>query len=85
MKTGGISGKKNFVFTFHSVCTVFVPFKMEHFQSFWPLKNGMPVVCGAKAVNLSPNKSSWLGKLTVTRGSSVISNGLCMGSDTIWE
>ena len=32
MKTGGTSGKKNFVFTFHSVCTVFVPFKMEHFQ-----------------------------------------------------
>ena len=23
MKTGGTSGKKNFVFTFHSVCTVF--------------------------------------------------------------
>ena len=33
MKTGCTSGKKNFVFTFHSVCTVFVPFKMEHFQS----------------------------------------------------
>ncbi len=33
MKTGGTSGKKNFVFTFHSVCTVFVPFKMGHFQS----------------------------------------------------
>ena len=32
MKTGCTSGKKNFVFTFHSVCTVFVPFKMEHFQ-----------------------------------------------------
>ena len=33
MKTGCTSGKKNFDFTFHSVCTVFVPFKMEHFQS----------------------------------------------------
>ena len=33
MKTGCTSGKKNFVFAFHSVCTVFVPFKMEHFQS----------------------------------------------------
>ena len=33
MKTGGTSGKKNFVFTFHSVCTVFVPFKMGYFQS----------------------------------------------------
>ena len=33
MKTGGTSGKKNFVFTIHSVCAVFVPFKMEHFQS----------------------------------------------------
>ena len=32
MKTGCTSGKKNFVFTFRSVCTVFVPFKMEHFQ-----------------------------------------------------
>ena len=32
MKTGCTSGKKNFVFTFHSVCTVFVPFKMEYFQ-----------------------------------------------------
>ena len=33
MKTGGTSGKKNFVFAFHSVCAVFVPFKMEYFQS----------------------------------------------------
>ena len=33
MKTGGTSGKKNFVFTFHSVCTVFVLFKMGYFQS----------------------------------------------------
>ncbi len=33
MKTGCTSGKKNFVFTFRSVCTVFVPFKMGHFQS----------------------------------------------------
>ena len=33
MKTGCTSGKKNFVFTFHSVCTVFVPFKMWYFQS----------------------------------------------------
>ena len=33
MKTGCTSGKKNFVFTFHSVCTVFVLFKMGHFQS----------------------------------------------------
>ena len=33
MKTGCTSGKKNFVFTFHSVCTVFVPFKMGCFQS----------------------------------------------------
>ena len=33
MKTGCTSGKKNFVFTFHLVCTVFVPFKMEYFQS----------------------------------------------------
>ena len=32
MKTGYTSGKKNFVFAFHSVCTVFVPFKMKHFQ-----------------------------------------------------
>ena len=32
MKTGYTSGKKNFVFAFHSVCTVFVPFKMETFQ-----------------------------------------------------
>ena len=32
MKTGCTSGKKNFVFTFHSVCTVFVPFKMKHFR-----------------------------------------------------
>jgi len=33
MKTNCTSGKKNFVFTFHLVCTVFVPFKMEYFQS----------------------------------------------------
>ena len=42
MKTGGTSGKKNFVFTFHSVCTVFVPFKIEYFQSIltvWYLHN----------------------------------------------
>ena len=42
MKTGGTSGKKNFVFTFHSVCTVFEPFKIEHFQSIltvWYLHN----------------------------------------------
>ena len=32
MKTGYTSGKKNFVFAFHSVCTVFVPFKMEGFS-----------------------------------------------------
>ncbi len=32
MKTGCTSGKKNFVFTFHSVCTVFVPFKIGSFQ-----------------------------------------------------
>jgi len=32
MKTGCTSGKKNFVFTFRSVCTVFVPFKMGYFQ-----------------------------------------------------
>ena len=33
MKTGCTSGKKNFVFTFHSVCTVFDTVKMEPFQS----------------------------------------------------
>ena len=33
MKTGCTSGKKNFVFTFRSVCTVFVPFKMEQFEA----------------------------------------------------
>ncbi len=32
MKTDCTSGKNNFVFTFRSVCTVFVPFKMKHFQ-----------------------------------------------------
>ncbi len=32
MKTGYTSGKKNFVFAFHSVCTVFVPFKLGRFQ-----------------------------------------------------
>ena len=39
MKTGGTSGKKNFVFTFHSVCTVFVLFKMEHFQSSFVVRD----------------------------------------------
>ena len=32
MKTGCTSAKKNFVFTFHSVCTVFVPFKIGLFK-----------------------------------------------------
>jgi hypothetical protein len=32
MKTGCTSGKKYSVFAFHSVCTVFVPFKMEGFS-----------------------------------------------------
>ncbi len=39
MKTGCTLGKKNFVFTFHSVCTVFVPFKMGHFQSALTVRN----------------------------------------------
>ena len=39
MKTGCTSGKKNFVFTFHSVCTVFVPFKMKHFQLSFTVKD----------------------------------------------
>ena len=39
MKTGYTSGKKNFVFAFHSVCTVFVPFKMEHFQSLLTVRD----------------------------------------------
>ena len=38
MKTGCTSGKKNFVFTFHSVCTVFVPFKKEYFESVLTIK-----------------------------------------------
>ena len=39
MKTGYTSGKKNFVFAFHSVCTVFVPFKMVCFQSPMTIKD----------------------------------------------
>ena len=38
MKTGYTSGKKNFVFAFHSVCTVFVPFKMGCFQAVLTIK-----------------------------------------------
>ena len=33
---------------------------------FSPLKKGIPVVCGAKAVSLSPSKSSLLGSFTMT-------------------
>ena len=33
MKTGGTSTMKKSLFSLYSVCTVFVPFKMEHFQS----------------------------------------------------
>ena len=39
MKTGCTSGKKNFVFTFHSVCTVFVPFKKGCFESALTVKD----------------------------------------------
>ncbi len=33
MKTGCTSTMKNIIFSLCSVCTVFVPFKIEHFQS----------------------------------------------------
>ena len=42
MKTGCTSGKKKQGFSFNSVCTVFEPFKIEHFQSIltvWYLHN----------------------------------------------
>ena len=59
MKTGCTSGKKNFVFTFHSVCTVFVPFKLGRFQLLLTIRDlnnykGVPYGHGAVNQNLSP-------------------------------